>query len=208
WRSRAQRCRDDQLFQSAPGTGTRCPRCCTGRISDALAASNNDCSRRGIRFYSDGAFNKRRRGGSATTGDSCHRWDHQFDVPYPASPALAVRFGRAAAFQGGNIGNCARFAPSRPCLILNLQVGGPVQAGAPRACLVGVGLLVLTAYAAVDDYTTSYLRIRWAPYCTGCPSLWPGPSKSSTAIPRATTAADKNRRSSSCDDAREYVRRF
>src|SRR6516162_1720808 len=74
----------------------------------------------------------------------------------------------------------------------------------PRA----LGFLVLTGYAAVDDYTTSYLHIRWTPCCPGCAASCPGPSKSSTAIRIATTAAVRKSRPSSRDDRSDDVQRF
>src|SRR5213075_914974 len=58
------------------------------------------------------------------------------------------------------------------------------------------------------DYTTCHPRTHWAASCTRCAALCPGPSKSATAVPIATTATVSKRRSSSCDDASKHVRSF
>ena len=55
------------------------------------------------------------------------------------------------------------------------------------------------------DYTSCHPRLRCTFSCIRCVAAGPGASKSSAAIPIATTATVSKRRSSSCNDASDYV---
>jgi AcrB/AcrD/AcrF family protein len=51
--------------------------------SYALASRAHDCGCRSFRLYSDGALNKRRRGGPATARNGGYRRYYQLNVSYP-----------------------------------------------------------------------------------------------------------------------------